>query len=662
MSKKIKFILSAIIIVFSSLVLLADYLFGGAISFVESITDYYTGAGMVEGEDLTEENLNDPEFVRVAIISNKENLNAMNLIMMDYSTTERIFNGIHEYDTYREEEKEITYTYRTADKDEALNEINVYTGAYVDPDVKAQNTKGKKTVSLSVSSIEQKTERYGDGVLDMRWQPIYAACVVIASDKYDGTKDVSDVDMSNTTFEGYYLSAEDVETVCKLFEMNIDFKFDATSKKKYTFSALGSKKGAYKLKVYNTEDGGKITERIPASAPERVHNEFLSYSYQYESIGIENTELCKSRYMVVTPSVFIETLRGIDPDFDMDLFRDVLAELPATEDLVEFYSREEWDTMVPFDEIIEADTMDDFGNVIYSSQCPSIGVIYHAKNDAISSEVEVEWDEGDTFAVPLYPYSAADRELLVEEEEGYDYGLYHVYKYALKPCTQSDGLNHEQLKEVIENCCGGYYVSHNSCLFNEANIDDTVDTLLRFQDEKGCSVIFLLSIMRTEGAIIGSYGNTYYNFFNIKGDPPIPGSNGFKNYWGAGYSMQEALYEQINTTIYNNYIERGQVNYFLFSWNNYDGVSYDSLSHCYCPVWDDPGMPWAEGSWWDGRTLSTEGKGWVNSNALFMYEIESWAESNLDDWSHEPFSVDENSDESWFGKAGDYLHKLFFGN
>lgn len=676
MKKKIVMALAGPISFLLLVIMAVTLIFGAVFSLVESIQSWWDSIGMVDEAELTEENMNNPEFIYEAVCSNKDNMNAMNLLMMDYGTTYLIFKGIHDYDDYRKTPKEITYSYRIADEDEALNDMNMYNGEYTDDSIKAASTKETKKISLTPSSIEFDTDDLGSGILAMRWQPIYAACAVVGMDNYENYGSVKDMDLETTTFEGYYIASEDVDKICELFQMHIEFKFDATDKKNYSFNYLGQKKSAYKMKVYDTDDGGKITERVPAIAPDSVHNGFIKYSYQYESVGIENTEICSSRYMVVTPSTFITTMKEIDPKFDMFRFRAILDALPATDDLVEFYSRSEFDTLAVFDETINPDTNDYFGNRIFSSECPSIGVIYHSKANSTGTSIEVDWEGGETFGVPVYDFLAADginpvsgtacraRELYVEKEDGCDYGLYQVYNFALRPFTESDGLNHDQLLEVVEGCLDGFYVNSGSCLFDEDNRDATVDTILRFQDECNCSVIALLAIMKAEGAITGSdgYGNKHYNFFNIKGTPVISGSDGFKDYKGAGYTMQDALYTQMYSTVYDKYIAAGQVNYYLFSWNNYDGVSYASLAHCYCPVWDDPSFGWAEGSWFTGYTLTSAGKGWVNTNAEIMYKIEAWAEANLDDWSHEPFAVDAATDESIFGKIGDWLHKLFFGD
>lgn len=649
--------LSFIVIVIAAVFLIL----GAAFSLVDSVKNWWNSIGMVDEEELTDENLNDPEFMYKAVCDNKENMTALNLLMMDYYTTYTIFNDIHEYDDYRKKPKEIKYAYRIADADEAANEINEYTGEYTG-DVTAASVKEEKQISLTPSDIELATDDLGSGILAMRWQPIYAACAVVGMDNYDNYGSVDDMDLENTNFEGYYVDTKDIDKICELFQMHIDFKYDATKKSKYSFKYFTTKKAGYKLKIYNTSDGGRVTERIPANAPDSVHNGFITYSYQYSATGLENTEICSSRYMVVTTSQFMSTMKEIDPKFDMERFLAILEILPSTDDLVEFYSRPEWSSNAVFDELLEPDTKDYFGNLIYSSKCPSIGVIYHQKKKSSGTSVDVEWGDGDTFGVPIYEFDASGgvnpltgksckaRMLYVDKEPNCEYELYPIYKYALRPFNESDGLNHDQLLDIIEDSTD-YYVNSGNSLFDSENIDDTVDTLLRFQDECGCSPIALLAIMRAEGAVSGSYGKKYYNYFNIKardGQPVIPGSDNFRDYKAQGFSMQDALYTQIYQTVYENYINKGQVNFFLFCWNNYDGLGYSSLSHCYCPVWDDPSMGWAEGSWWTGRTLSTDKSGgWSNVNAKLMYQMELWGETNLTDWNHEPFDVDSSDDSIW---------------
>lgn len=637
--------LSFIVIVIAAVFLIL----GAAFSLVDSVKNWWNSIGMVDEEELTDENLNDPEFMYKAVCDNKENMTALNLLMMDYYTTYTIFNDIHEYDDYRKKPKEIKYAYRIADADEAANEINEYTGEYTG-DVTAASVKEEKQISLTPSDIELATDDLGSGVLAMRWQPIYAACAVVGMDNYDNYGSVDDMDLENTNFEGYYVDTKDIDKICELFQMHIDMKYNATKKSKYSFKYFTTKEAGYKLKVYDTADGGKVTERIPAIAPDRVYNGFMTYSYQYSATGIEKTEICSSRYMVVTTSEFMRVMKEIDPKFDMERFVAILEVLPCTEDLVSFYDRSEWAANAVFDELLEPDTNDSFGNKIYSSQCPSIGVIYHAKPKSTGTSVDIEWGEGDTFGVPIYEYSASDRMLYVDKEPGCDYELYPFLKYSLKPINESDGLDHDQLLDIIENSTD-YYINSGCSLFDSTNIGDTVDTLLKFQDECNCSPLAALGIMRAEGAISGSYGKKHYNFFNIaasEGQPTI-GSSRFRDYAAQGYSLQDALYAQLYQVIYERFvIKREQVNFFLFCWKNYDGLSYSSLSYSYCPVWDDPSIGWAEGSWWTGRKLSTDKSGgWSNRTSSYRYGLEAWGEANLSDWTHEPFDVDSTDDSIW---------------
>lgn len=653
-----------IVIIFCVLVL-----FGAASSFADAIKNFFHGND--ETKEMTEEEfavwINDPENIYEALQSDDVDLSAVNFLMLDEDTVKQIFERIHVYDEKRKESKTVSYTYRTETRKpgESFEDMDEYGTIPSDSSSGKSGISysGKADVEISRGSVEKETDENGMDLFALRWQPIVSMCALAVQQEYDdwgkkGGEDISTETIEDADLTNYYLTDEEIDKIIDIFYYKATYYYDAisSSTSSYKFKRMPEIQCAYRLDV-SEDDDTRVTKRIPCSAPLCIANGFISYDYKYNSSG-----QCTSRDYTVVSERFFSAAAECVNNFDMDMYLSMLSELPSAEDLYEFYSSDDFVNMM----LINTTCMD-------PKQCSSIGIYYNANASSGGDGGDIPEDSdsvgfieynGETYGVPYYDYVAADRKLYVDRVEGQEYGLYQVDGIALKSGAQTDGLTAEQIEYAISNC--SYYADSGCILFDtEEHRAKTAEILYEYQEEKNISVFFLLGIMRTEGAIKGPYGHDYYNYFNIKGSPHISGK-GFKNYkaaYGDGFTCLE---EQLDFIV-DKYINNGKSNYFKMSWNGYDGRTLGSLDMCYCPYYDDFGMPWAAGSLrlnssGEWKTV-TPGIGWVNSNADFRAQLENIVKEGYPDWDGNPFVLTEETVGETFGdKLKDFFSNLFGGS
>lgn len=647
-----------LLIIMASVVIL----FGAAASFKDSFMDFFRGHD--ETKNMTQEEytawLNDPENIYNALQSGNVDLSAVNFLMLDDSTVKQIFERIHKYNTKRSESKTVSYTYRVESypKKETMETMDEFGTIPSDSGGKSWiSYDNEASVEISRESVEKEGDEEDLDLFAVRWQPVLVACAMAVQQEYDdwGTKggeDISDKTIEEANLKNYYLTDAEIDAIIDIFYYNATYYYDAISSSttKYLFKRMVGTQCAYRLES-SVNGKTRITKRIPCSAPLNISNKFISYDYQYDSSG-----KCTSRDYTMIPEHFFTEMNACIEGFDMQLYLTMLAELPAADDLYKFYNSENFQSLMIVNKTCTNPKI-----------CKSIGIYYNSNISDAGDKVDKDDNKGgfieasgDTFGVPFYDYVADDRKLYVDRVEGQEYGLYQVKSIALKSGAQTDGVTAEQIEYALANC--KYYASSGCILFDTAeHRAKTAEIMYEYQEDHNVSVFFILAIMRTEGAIKGSYGHDYYNYFNIKGTPSIS-DKGFKNYkaaYGDGFSC---LREQLDFIV-NKYINKGKANYFKMSWNGYDGKNWSSLSMCYCPAWDDYGMPWAAGSLRlvNGTWKSVSpGQGWVNNNASYRGQLESIVKDGYPDWNSNPFVLtEENADETFGSGLRGWLSNLF---
>ena len=644
------------------IVIVIQLTYGAVASFAEGVKNWamnlFASDPAIDVSAMTEEEynawINDEENIYLGLKDGDIDVSAVQLLYLDEDTVTTIFTKIHEYNGLRDLERTVTYEYRTEDTSVMVDELedfyeyvtpeNIsYTLGEIDADSEKKAPTGIEYKNTRSVTITRKGEEgcMSNDVFDLRWQPIYAMCALTALDlggQWGEIKDVDmNVDMEDLDLNGYYLTDEQIEQIIDIFYYESAYLYDAVGDgtDTYKFKDFISKESAFRFASYSL-GGIRTTQRVPADAVESIHNSYVNYHFTYEPLkdseGNLRAYVCTDEYVETIPINFLMACRAVDPYFELDNYLDLLRELPACSDVCDEldFDKNGWDIKTQ-----------------HFSAGKSIGIIYSPKNGDSDSGADSDPDDfidwgGETIPIPYYEYITDMDHLTLPESSvvtinGKTFGVYNVSKYAFIDCTTSDGFTSpDQIKYILDNI--KTYSSSPCEIFNSSsNRQKTAEVLYELQETENISVAFYLAIMRTEGAIKGRYGRDYYNYFNIKassGSYVIPDSDNFRDYkseFSGENGPWDALKMEIRS-VQNGYPARGQTSFFKYSWNGYDGESWGSLYHCYCPPYNDYSMPWGAGSWYIGRNSGnvvsvSSGNGWVNNNAAFIQAIYQAASS-----------------------------------
>lgn len=654
--------LAPILIPVILVIMVIIFVIGATHSFKSSMMDFFNTSDEYTSDVAIRSAINDTNRMYELLKEGKFDLNASDFILLDEATILRIFERIYEHNLKQDKETRIRVTYRVEKKTDSngnpieLEEMDVYGTIPSDSlEEKPEHiTYDDETIyGVRLNDIEHKKSGETGYVFDVRWQPIVALCSVVAQDNYNRWGDGNDIDSSialkDLDVTNYYLTNAQIDSIIDVFCFRSSFYYNPimNGRDYYSFTDFMEYESGFQLEVYDTETE-RVTRRRPWAAPISVSNSYVSYTYQYD----ENMMICQ-RDKVINPAGFFSAVKRIDPDFEMDNFLLNLAQLPEAYDLYAYYSSDDFINCK-----IEREQADTW------LECSSIGTFYNGNNSGGAGTVS-----GDTFGIPIYDYEnpntahLGEVHLFVNKVSGEDYGVYRVSVSALKPFTQSDNLSLEQIEYVLAN--SSYHANSGCILFNsEENRKKTAQVLYDYQQNNNVSVLFYLAIMRTEGAIKGSYGKTYYNYFNFTSSTYIiPGSSGFRDY-KAEYGENgawDALETQLSQ-IYNRYaVDRGQINYFLMCWRGYDGYNWSSISMSYCPAFDDLSMPWAAGSYYvkDGVTRQINGgNGWVNNNVIYRDDLEMLVKNGYPDWEGNVFTSEDVIDTYYGPQLSEWIERL----
>lgn len=647
--KKCLIVLIPLIIILLAIVIV----YGGATSLTDAIQDFFDSSTDLSSMSESERYqwINDPENIYNELQKSDSTLDLSNsnLSYMNKETIEQIFDRLHVYeDRSRETSGQISYGNRVESYSGSLNDTadtvgmepmdeygtirNDNNSIILDSNASVAYDTQYRYTEIRRSDVEGVLDANGIGVFETRWQPIYVVCAMAARNNYENHQlqngqDFSTTDFDDISLDGYFLTDEQIDAIIDIFTYEFEYFYDPVSSARvtYGFKSFEKKPSAYRVLTdvsdyydYSSEDGSssftRTTYRVPEAAPKRISNSYVTYSYNYVN------NICVSRDYAFVPNDLIAACEEHCQDFDFNEFLELLAQLPGTEDLVEYYSR-----FVA----TENGYMPEFTTTTSREECPSIGVIYSpggglvgdtdADIGSTGQEGWVEWD-GEVEELIYYDYINGNIHRIAVKVPGEDYGIYEVHSTALKSYYISDELTVDQLVYLFDTD-STFSRSSNILFSSDANKYRTAQKLVEVQNEKGISVLFFLGIMKIEGAI-GTNKGEHWNFFNIEassqyGRPPIDESPRFCDYTQLYSNPWDALAGQINS-IHTWYSRYNQTSAFQFIFAGYTEPNWSLIYHSYCPPWDDLAFPWDVGS----GMGTPNGMGWANRVGDFRYGFE----------------------------------------
>jgi len=658
------------------------YFVMGTFSVSNILSTIGNGSGL-EGEEVTL-NISDAaslaEYLRETedVVFTEENS-----FLVDEKTLLQVLDAVAEYNAEMSLSKEVTYQYLKDYKLEAV--VDGITGELKKPEkkekvetekeqiAKEDNTEqvedtskgefdlgkvfgvsfGEDTITLSTKSIDNAPAETGEDIFYMNWQPIVVLACMYIQDNYEN---IGTYEEEGIYGKSYYLSESELSEVIQLLAFEYTYYRDyCHSDSDYiSFNYITKQTSGYRLDIQIAGEGKdkcRIIRRIPAIAPKRIQNTYLSYEYVYEPLE-NGYYFLKERTSVVDGNKLVSACKELIPSFDPDVFLELLALLPETDNLVAHYREDVFGRAARGE--IYTNTVSDV------SICPSIGVIVSDPEKGFFGGLfddgnglgSMEWN-GECHIVPLYGIDGWGGRYIRPGEwlvaEGNSYGNFEVYEDAMRSLTASDGFSVDELVSLFQS---GNFSSKSPLFADSQAVRDTAQCFYDYQESTGTSVCGLLAIMRQEGGFTSAIARNGWNYFNIKAssgqattsytkaDGTVVNTD-FRNYraiyeknGGSEYKTPavNALSAQMNW-INNNYWSKGQNSYYLMVWNGYNisdpAHAYETIRHSYCPPWDDQAMPYSQ----DSYILNSSGgkvqywknanagyRGWINNCALFRYQ------------------------------------------
>ena len=657
------------------------YLYGAIISIAESIKNFFFKSNPAMTEEEYKVWVNDPEKIYDSLKHNDElELGTENLFFMDDETLIRIFEAIHDYNKRRTNSKEITYQYRVEYSNTGeFYEINNLTGELTIPEETVaedldSDTDDEEpetiitiaymedTITLYRSAVESEKNADGQDIFDIRWQPIVALAACVIQDKYSewgshGNALSYEKDYYEQNMENYYLTDQEIDDIINIFYFKADYYYDAIEnpKNRYKFSSFYDASGsmsAYDLEISlnGSEDSySRTTIYLPALAPKSIHNSFINYTYNYQNLG-NNLYQCVERTYNLIPEAFVTSCQAIAENFDMNTYVSILGQLPASEDLCVYYS----DVIKSMAQKYEIATYTDRDK----DRCSAIGIYFYngAGGGSSGGMGSVEWST-DTYSIPLYASDGWNNIFVtpapwIMNEDG-TYGLYELYADTLKSLSVSDNLSAEQIRYILDNYAAFEKARQKCPVMNTPRARmDLARCLYDYQEETQTSVLGLLAIMRQEGGFTSVIARNGWNFFNIKGrngdaTTSYVNSSGlvvntpFKDYkltyqgriYPYATDAVNAFELQVNSisSWYWKSEKHDQNSYYLMIWKYYNYTDYTTISHSYCPPWDDTAMPYSRDSYYLNAngdkvmfwvSATTNNRGWTNQCAYYRAQLE----------------------------------------
>lgn len=597
-------------------------------------------------------------------------------------------------ETDEEEEEDVRYavTYPDVGYENNGNNINEESTGTWHPSIKDIE---KSFSDSSGRGIDRGPDGRYQRMDYLEWQPVAALCCYYISMTKPQWGTYTEPD------DTYYISKAKVEELMGLFSFDYDYVMEVVRNydhSRYEFEdymELRSVNVPFKTSVEDRDAFGlevglrgwervRDTRRVPAWAPYRIANSYISYVYdyervtEYETVGsfMRDYAYISGVHYYAQPSRLIEAMEEKIPHFSMDLYMYMLGMFPKAESSIQY-----------FEDVILADDNAELKewHITSDAMSPSIGVVVGHRQYSAKFGMDLNGDSsgmpivGGAAQIPLYPArgvisSNAQQTVSIYIEphpdivpEGESYGLYQISNDAHLPLDASDGFTKDQLIAMInsQEFLSNYRYESSPLLCNERVRTELAKCLYNYQVETGSSVSAVLGLLTQEGGFTSNPAKEGYNFFHIKVGRNADYVNrtvgdGFRNY---KLAYEEGVYDNILYSepavkafsqqvrwVYDNYWSEGQNTYFKMVFNGYgDGATtglgaYQQMHHSYCPPWDDPAMPYSNDSvkivtksdgtsyasyFW--RTSSgTTHFGWVNKSATYRAKFYNMAQKFRD--------------------------------
>ena len=559
-------------------------LFGGPLNLFfqikkgfEKICDFFAGEEQTEVLDF-DVWVNEPENIIEAIAEGYLTYDGSGLHLADDDIV-RVLERIVDYENGRKQEKEIAYE----------KGIFVENGTMIRSDA---------SVTLRRSDTESEILDNGTDLFQLRWQLIIALCSMASVNHNDEWGETVQLDptipLEENETNDYFISDETIDAIINIvdFEFEYYYNYFDYSNVDYTWEDLD--KGAYVVSseeiVYedpNLEEAfwqeALIINRCPANAPRLVSNSFITYVYNYEAYENEYADYFTSsglrlvnRTISINPTTFVNRCKEYIPSFDFAWFLTNLKVLPGASDLYEQYY--DYYKLYQKRKSLTETQECAIGMVVLGVNMPGVGQ-EDPENPDPGKPVKppegpgiIVEDGGFKIWVPSY-----------NENLKYD-GWYFLSNDTLLPLNTSDNLSLYQIQTLLD------YIATHYKYNEECGLTSCAQALYDAQYTYGTSVCGVLAIVIQEGAI-GTDKGTHWNYMNwaaASGQPTVDGR--FRDFTIFG-SPNAAMAAQLEL-MYRNWFDKEQTNYYEFIWNNYDYQNLSSITHSFCPCWDDSSFPW----------------------------------------------------------------------
>lgn len=666
----------------------------GVISFAGAVYDFF------ENDDyystLTEEERNaiiyDAGELREFIKKMGVNGYTSQMFGIDEKTILRILDAVDVYNDSMENEIVIEYKQRVEEVPEGTDfpMMDPDTGVILESTdgiegykVYYEDYEGGSVVSRK--NVESQQYLYGtsQNLFKVQWQPIMALCCmkIIANAEFWGTYTVEDGQLASGE-PNYYLSDSAIQSVIDVFLYRYEFIRDIREDEEIgacSFDSFLTYRGyGFDLGVtdYEVIDGIRYrrTRRIPKLAPKIIHNSYVTYTYYYQDVEIEDVglkgDVLSTRSIVIDAQALINAMKEEVPIFSESWFLSCLEQLPLTDEMCVYYADlfenpDEYSYNVNSAErepVGGANRVFVFGNAYSGSiiERPDEGIYVPLFEQ--TWDVEKEGSDGNKY---YHTISLIPGDWL--EDSGYGYKYFYVRPEAITSNLGVDVVLKEKypngeytgneiyatelnISYLVEYCYehyGDYPLFENQsddykgelvqCLYDFQTGRFLNESIVRREQ----SVAGVLGIMMQETGMMANSYARYWNFFSITTDsstrPKITGTS-FVDYktWYENDTAGSYKYPILNAFssqmywIANNYWHKGQDTYYSMCFNGYDisnsEIGYRGIGHSYCPPWQDTAMPYTseshDGGSYFWRNSGAHCQGWVNKCAEYKLVFE----------------------------------------
>lgn len=304
---------------------------------VVSYSEFFADSSNAQGVSNTSQIFVDAGTHRQFLENEELLLTEYNSIYMDNKTVERILRAVENYNNEVAASVEIEYEYK---KYYGECEVDEITGEIISTALSSTNNSDGQTLSEKISlcrvNIDNDSKHFGEDIFYLQWQPVFVMCAMYIQNNIEL---IGSYNEESEDGNSYYLTENDIANIIDIFTFHYIFYDDYTVRKKASvkYDDILKESSGYRLDISKAEDGSLTVKRIPALAPKKIYNSYLSYEYMYKELNNGYYELT-SRVCRFNPQGFISACEALIPDFDTELFIEELRLLPDSEDIAVYYA------------------------------------------------------------------------------------------------------------------------------------------------------------------------------------------------------------------------------------------------------------------------------------------------------------------------------------